>query len=71
MALQSGRDRLHRESAATARRLLGKKNTEVVPHSVDELKQILIHDLVREIAAKVGNITVSVEGASCGRGMNI
>jgi len=46
--------------------LLGKKSTEVVPHSVDELKQILIHDVVRQIAAKVGNTTVSVEVQAAG-----
>jgi hypothetical protein len=46
--------------------LLGKKSTEVVPHSVDDLKQILVHDVVRQIATKVGNTTATVEVQAAG-----
>jgi len=38
-----------------------KKNDEPVPHTADDVKQILIHEVVRRIAAKLGNTSQTIE----------
>jgi len=43
--------------------ILGKKPhpNETIPHTAEDLKQILLHEIVRQIAANLGNTTQPVE----------